>query len=456
MKIKSILTFALILSSLLLAIQSACALDIMLKNGTSNSNGTLANGTVSQPWFVTSDNSTDDDSLVFKSALNAIVSAGGGTLIVPAGKYHFRTRAEVNLNEKLVTIAGQGKWITEIHSLNAAGIFFFNNTGAESQLRVLDLCFLADLADSGDTTAFEDSGTALRMNNASLSVNTSGTFSSICVWNVSIQPSDWANPDPLNSFYNGITGGNLLNASFTDVLFSDRPGKGTATGGTPAVPGHCGFLINGAKNISLESCHAKHAEKDFYFINLQGTVSLVACNAVGGDIGMTLSGAEGAACNVTLAECHTNTYIKGINANAISNLTIKNIVALTTKWSGNSAQPSYTDCFISNCGTVDIRDVQFSSANNFSRTNIVLNGSLTGASIKNCIFNSNPMLNQPTIRAVVRSGTQLLPMPLISPATTYTAVEVLGYPSDVTKSGNIVFSNAVYFPSAGSADEPNE
>ncbi|MFA7368804.1 MAG: hypothetical protein WC334_04090, partial [Kiritimatiellales bacterium] len=163
---------------------------------------------------------TDNDAPAFSTALKAVVTAGGGSLIVPAGEYHFKTRVAVDLNGKAVTIQGDGVGVSDIHCINTTGLFWFNNAAtSESQLDVYDISFTADLPGAG---------TAIKINNSAVS---SSHICSLFMEHVGIKQIRGSE----YYFVCGIDGCNLKKPVFKDVFIRLKyPDCGNRDSGWPS------------------------------------------------------------------------------------------------------------------------------------------------------------------------------------------------------------------------------
>jgi hypothetical protein len=94
----------------------------------------------------------NDDAPAFQSALNALKSAGGGCLFIPAGAYRFHSRVSVSTGAWEITLVGEGN-ATILQCYNSSGIFQLTHSSRSPQVSIFDMLLTAEQGNAG--TAIE-------------------------------------------------------------------------------------------------------------------------------------------------------------------------------------------------------------------------------------------------------------------------------------------------------------
>jgi hypothetical protein len=328
----------------LLAAGSLCALDITVTDA---------------PYSAIPDDGLND-SAAFAGALAAIVSAGGGTLTVPCGNYHFTSRITADLAAKSVAIRGAGNGVSIIHCANTTGLFWFNNTSNSNQLSVTDLTLMAD----------QTGGTALQVDNPSLSSN------NICNLYIEHVFFDALTLD-VSYFSHHIAGTNLQQPQFINVFIDN------------GIVGSCvdGFRIDGVNSPFFDQCYAKACGGiNVHLTNAKGNIVLqrmYAKNAVHAGIEIHCTPEEES--SVTLTNPHTNAGTEGIH---IINADHVSLLEGMAYW--NFTVPNYADYIMENCTDVTIKGCHFNQAvlgDAIGRVMIYLKGTTRNVVIQDTIFN---------------------------------------------------------------------
>ncbi|MFA6174449.1 MAG: glycosyl hydrolase family 28-related protein [Kiritimatiellales bacterium] len=299
-----------------------------------------------------------DDSAAFSSALTSIVSGGGGTLAVPAGKYTFSSRKAIDLKGATVAIAGSGKGVSRLECTNAAGIWWFNNTANANQLSISNLSFIAAYGGG------RSSGTAIQINHSSLC--------STAVTNLRMEHVGFNVAAKGDYFSKHIYTSYLQSPVFIDVLI---------VGSTNS---ESGFRINYGNNAYFNNCYCWSAGLGFTLSNYKGCVFFDRCNAVGNNTGFDVSAIAAGYCTADLLQVHANTRTNNIMIKNADEVDIVNAASYV-----DAVVTPFTDFIIDNCGTVNISGCSFHAPYDPIRTNICLKGSAPGAkTVKHNIFNT--------------------------------------------------------------------
>ncbi|MFA6174147.1 MAG: hypothetical protein WC701_10760 [Kiritimatiellales bacterium] len=331
---------------------------------------------------------TDNDASAFSTALKAVVTAGGGSLIVPAGEYHFKTRVTVDLNGKTVTIQGDGVGVSEIHCTNTTGLFWFNNAAtSESQLDVYDISLTADLPGSG---------TALKINNSAVS---SSDICSLLLEHVGIKPLSGST----NYFVRGVDGSNLKKPVFNDVFVRlQYPSVGDRDSGWPASYGQFGVYINGAESPLFSNCYSKRADWNIYLTGITGQVVVDNCITTGGDTGIYIKAKTPQSCTALISAGQVAQLNKGVMFVDTGSVHVRDLTVLCDNWCTNALptdlRPLYSDIYAYNSFPVLVEGTDFHVGDHVSTgrtcvnlidTNNALLVAGQGATIRRCVFNAN-------------------------------------------------------------------
>jgi len=301
-----------------------------------------------------------NDSTAFASALNDIVSAGGGTLSVPCGNYHFTSRITVDLGGKSVAIRGAGNGVSIIHCANTNGLFWFNNTSSSNQLTVTDLTLMAD----------QTGGTALQVDNPSLTTN------NICSLYMEHVFFDALILDT-SYFTHHIAATKLQQPQFINVFIDN------------GIVGSCidGFRIDGVNAPFFDQCYAKACGGiNVHLTNAKGNIVLQRMYAKNADhAGIEINCIPDEESSVTLTNPHTNAGVEGIH---IVNADHVSLLEGMAYW--NFTVPNYADYIMENCTDVTITGCHFNQAvlgDAIGRVMIYLKGATKNVVIQNIVFN---------------------------------------------------------------------
>jgi len=116
-----------------------------------------------------------DDSPAFQKALEAVVAAGRGTLIVPPGDYRLARLVSAEVTSSSLAILGDGAGVSNLIGDNASGVLRLHDERCQWHVVVKDIAFLARR---------EGSGTALEVSSPPRGVR---NFRTLLVENVEIR-----------------------------------------------------------------------------------------------------------------------------------------------------------------------------------------------------------------------------------------------------------------------------
>lgn len=374
-------------------------------------------------------NPPDDDKAAFTTALNDIISQGGGTLTVPPGKYHFSGRVEVDLKRMsngtavAVSILGAGRGVTQLYAANQAGIFYFHNSLPNSQVEIVDLAFVADRGEkldpvtgigtgSVDTSGNTHSGTAVQIDNPSL---TSYNICSLRMERVAFQGANW-NSHQLNRYFkNGLWATNLKNPVLNDVYSRSLYGEPGQPETGWRLLGNCGFYINGAHNVTLTNCYSKQANRCISLENVTGPVVVDRCVTTGGDVGLYLKAKTPQACTLSLLAGQFNQTYYGAEIHDAGQVIVRDFTCYVSEWHGMinttvtpnvSEDPEYRDLYLDNSFPAFVGTTIFHAWPRSVRTDgvitlygrnrrvcVELTGGNIDAAVRRCVFNGNTALS---------------------------------------------------------------
>jgi hypothetical protein len=298
-----------------------------------------------------------DDSAAFASALGDIVTAGGGTLVVPCGDYHFTSQTVVDLGATAVTMRGDGTGVSNIHCANTTGLFWFDNTSNGNQLTITGMTFTAD----------EEGGTALRADNPSL---TSATICNLYMEHVNYRVLT----DDVDYFTHSILGSNLQQPQFVNV-YVDNGMKDYSVDG---------FRIDNCNSPFFDQCYSKAVGTGVHLTNSKGSVVLQRMYVVGNYVGCQIDADADDDCSVTITDCHSNDYTEGIH------IVNADHVSLLEGMSYRQEIEDYTDYILENCSDVTVKSCNFhqsETATSVGRTMVYLKGTTSGVILRSLIFN---------------------------------------------------------------------
>jgi hypothetical protein len=310
-------------------------------------------------------NDGQDDRNAFNSAINAVISTGGGEVFVPPGDYHFASRTTFDLGSTSVGLIGAGKGNSILHCTNSIGIFRFNNTENDNQLTIRDMTFIADMPNAG---------IAIQINNPSLCSDE--TVCSLFMENVDIFVNDYS----CDYFGAAVYTSYLQKPVFRDVIFAG-PLEVLGANETPAA---YGYRIDYGNSPYFEHCYSKCVDNAYLLTNIKGAVIFIDCIAVGTEIGYKISAISQENCAVSIWDCHANGLQEGIEVNDADSVELKNVLS----YCSNNAV-TYKDFIINNCSDVEIYGCDFHQPYATTRTLIHLKGTTSGVVVKHNIFNAS-------------------------------------------------------------------
>lgn len=310
-----------------------------------------------------------DDSAAFAGALNAIVTAGGGTLTVPCGNYHFTNRITVDLAAATVTMRGDGTGISIIHCANTNGLFWFNNTSNSNQLTITGITFMADQAGAG---------TSVQVSNPSLTTAP--------VTNLLMDIFNFMSLDEDCYFVNYIVATNLQQPQFINfVIVNGIPG-----------PSIHGIRIDGVNSPVFNHGYTRHVGIGIYLTNAMGNVVCQRVYQTGVNTGLLAVASSSSNCTVTMKNCHTSPQWKAVHIIGASQVGLFEGMAYVNS---NAVAHLHTDYTLENCSNVSIQGCNFHQSffsDSSLRTMIHLKGNTSGVLIKNVIFNAAGATNNAT------------------------------------------------------------
>ncbi|QHI70770.1 glycosyl hydrolase family 28-related protein [Tichowtungia aerotolerans] len=331
---------------------------------------------------VAGDELSDQDA--FAAALRTVVACGRGTVLVPPGTYDFDARKTIDLLDASVTLVGSGKGVTVLRCRNSTGIWWFPNSGNGSQLSISDLTFMPGASGS--------SGTAIQINNPSLTSNTN--ICSLYMERVGFESEERL----VDFFHRHIYTTYLMNPVFIDVFI-------TSFGMTDVS--ESGFRINYGSGAYFENCYSKGNDLGWTLTNYKGCVVLNRCNPVGNDTGIQVAALADEECTVDVLGAHVNTVDTNIEIYRADRVYIENAASYT------STTNAFTDFYLDDCTDVDIVGCEFHQPYTAIRTMVHLAGTTRDVLLKQNIFNGktadpngNSLITDVLIEAGVSNVTQ--------------------------------------------------
>ncbi len=318
------------------------------------------------------------DHPAFQAAFDAVALNGSGTVNIPPGTYDFDARRTIDLKNASVSLVGCGKGVTVLRCRNSTGIWWFSNSGDASQLSVFDLTFTA--AASGSA------GTALQINNPSLTSNTS--ICSLHMERVGFEPEAIGTDFFTRHIYTTY----LMKPVFIDVFVTTR-------GMTDSS--QSGFRINYGHGATFENCYSKGNSTGWELTNSRGDILFNRCNPVNNDTGMKITALAAETCTVAVLGVHVNTLDTNLEIYRADRVTIENAASYT------SATNAFTDFYLEDCSDVEIVGCEFHQPYTAIRTMVHLAGTTRDVLIKYNIFNgktTDPNGNSQITDVLIESG----------------------------------------------------
>ena len=188
-----------------------------------------------------------DDSAAFQSALDDLVSSGGGSLYVPDGGYRFDSRVAVSSGDRGLTIRG-ASINARLYSNNPDGVFRLSFTGRKEEVTLRDLSVVADYPGAG--TAVEVTSPAGGLNDKRV----------VVVENVHVRFSN-----PSNYFYKGIVVTGVYRPLISSCSFRGSVDAGDMSDGSPTFRSQTGFDLSNCYAPVVENCLAEGVDTAYCF-----------------------------------------------------------------------------------------------------------------------------------------------------------------------------------------------
>ena len=202
---------------------------------------------VTDPPYNAVPNDGQDDSTAFQSALDDLVSSGGGSLYVPDGGYRFDHRIEVSAGDIGLSIRGESV-NARLYANNPNGIFRLSFSGRKEELSIRSLSIVANYPGAG--TAVEATSPPGGLNDKRV----------VLVDNVHMHSSN-----PSNYFDMGIVVTGVYRPLISNCSFRGSVDAGDMSDGSPTFQSQTGFDLSNCYAPVVENCLAEGVDTAYCF-----------------------------------------------------------------------------------------------------------------------------------------------------------------------------------------------